>query len=116
MPAASGQRAFHAAFADGLLLQFPKLTSEIQRDFKWLRSDCFGIVHLGGDSPADLALARRAYAQFAWPGWIRTPGRTRDRRAAIDRGWRCFGQSHVGNRRHVCVELSVYPRPAAISQ
>jgi hypothetical protein len=54
MPAASAQRAFRVAFPDGLLLQFPKLSSQIQRDFKWLGSYRFGIVHLGGDSPADL--------------------------------------------------------------
>jgi hypothetical protein len=55
MPTASQQRAFSAAFPDGLLLQFPKLSSQVRRDFKWLGSYRFGIVHLGGDSPTDLA-------------------------------------------------------------
>lgn len=54
MPTAAEQHAFSAAFPDGLLLQFPKLSSQIQRDFKWLGSYRFGVVHLGGDCPADL--------------------------------------------------------------
>ena len=54
MPVASEQRAFHKAYPDGLLLQFPKLSSQIQRDFKWLDSYRYGIIHLGGRDPADL--------------------------------------------------------------
>ena len=54
MPTAAEQHAFRAAFPDGLLLQFPKLFSQIQRDFKWLGSYRFGVVHLGGDNPEDL--------------------------------------------------------------
>jgi len=68
MPAASGQRAFHAAFADGLLLQFPKLTSEIQRDFKWLNSYRYGIMHLGGDNAADLK--QRCEKASELLGWV----------------------------------------------
>jgi biotin carboxylase len=67
MPTASDQRAFNVAFPDGLLLQFPKLSSQIQRDFKWLGSYRFGIVHLGGDSPADLA--RRCEHASSVLGW-----------------------------------------------
>ena len=54
MPTAAQQRAFNTAFPDALLFQFPKSFSQIQRDFKWLGSYRFGVVHLGGDSPADL--------------------------------------------------------------
>jgi len=67
MPSASKQRAFSTAFPDGLLLQFPKSPSQIQRDFKWLGSYRFGIVHLGGDSPADLA--RRCEHASSALGW-----------------------------------------------
>ena len=67
MPTAFEQRAFSVAFPDGLLLQFPKLPSQIQRDFKWLGSYRFGIVHLGGDSPADLALrCEHASSLLGW--------------------------------------------------
>ena len=67
MPTASAQRAFRVAFPDGLLLQFPKLSSQIQRDFKWLGSYRFGIVHLGADSPADLG--RRCEHASSVLGW-----------------------------------------------
>ena len=68
MPTVSQQRAFSVAFPDGLLLQFPKSSNQIQRDFKWLGSYRFGIVHLGGDSPADLA--RRCEHASSTLGWI----------------------------------------------
>lgn len=68
MPGPSDQRAFGALFDDGLLLQFPKLTSEIQRDFKWLRSYRYGIMHLGGDNPADLR--QRCETASALLGWV----------------------------------------------
>jgi hypothetical protein len=67
MPTLSEQRAFAAAFPDGLLLQFPKSLSQIQREFKWLGSYRFGIVHLGGDSPADLAQrCQHASSALGW--------------------------------------------------
>lgn len=67
MPSATAQRTFRDAFPDGLLLRFPKSHGEIQRDFKWLGSYRFGIVHLGGDSPADLA--QRCEHASALLGW-----------------------------------------------
>ena len=67
MPNASALSRFSSAFPDGLLLQFPKLPSEIQRDFKWLGSYRYGIVHLGGQSPADLALrCEQASSLLGW--------------------------------------------------
>lgn len=67
MPTAAKQREFEATFPDGLLLQFPKLSSQIQRDFKWLGSYRFGIIHLGGDSLVDLE--RRCEHASAVLGW-----------------------------------------------
>jgi hypothetical protein len=67
MPTATEQRAFRVAFPDGLLLQFPKLSSQMQRDFKWLGSYRFGVVHLGGDSPSDLE--RRCEHASSVLGW-----------------------------------------------
>ena len=67
MPTADAQRAFRTAFPDGLLLQFPKLASQIRRDFKWLGSYRFGIVHLGGENAADLGQrCERASALLGW--------------------------------------------------
>ncbi len=54
MPTASQQKAFNNAFPDGLLIRFPKRSSQLQQDFKWLGSYRFGIVHLGGNSLKDL--------------------------------------------------------------
>ncbi len=54
MPTTAARRAFRSAFPDALLLQFPKSRTQMQRDFKWLGDCRFGIVHLGGSSPADL--------------------------------------------------------------
>lgn len=68
MPTATEQRAFRAAFPDGLLLQFSKSSSQIQRDFKWLGNYRFGIVHLGGDSPEDLE--QRCEHASSVLGWI----------------------------------------------
>ena len=67
MPSAAQQRAFHRAYPDGLLLQFPKLASQVQRDFKWLGSYRFGIVHLGGRDAADLE--RRCEHASTLLGW-----------------------------------------------
>ena len=67
MPTAGEKRAFKAAYPDGLLLQFPKLSSQIRWDFKWLGSYRFGIIHLGGESPADLA--RRCEHASSMLGW-----------------------------------------------
>ena len=67
MPMASEQRAFHRAYPDGLVLQFPKLSSQIQRDFKWLDSYRYGIVHLGGEDPTDLR--RRCEHASSLLGW-----------------------------------------------
>jgi hypothetical protein len=54
MPTTAARRAFRGAFPDALLLRFPKSRTQVQRDFKWLGDYRFGIVHLGGTSPADL--------------------------------------------------------------
>ncbi len=67
-PGDSGLLAFNKAFPDGLLFQFPKLTSQIQRDLKWLGSYRYGIMHLGGVDPNDLR-RRCEYASslLGWP-------------------------------------------------
>ncbi len=54
MPSRARQMAFHAAFPDALLFRFPKPRGSMTRDFKWLGSYRYGIVHLGGRDMADL--------------------------------------------------------------
>ena len=67
MPGAAQLQAFKTAFPDALLLQFPRLSSQIERDWKWLGSYRYGIMHLGGKSSDDLR--RRCEAASAMLGW-----------------------------------------------
>jgi hypothetical protein len=54
MPNARQRQALHQAFPDGLLLEFPKSKGSTERDYKWLGSYRYGILHLGGADAADL--------------------------------------------------------------
>lgn len=67
MPDALQQRRFAGAYPDGLLLRFPKPRGSMQRDFKWLGSYRYGIVHLGGRNAGDLR--DRCEAASALLGW-----------------------------------------------
>ena len=67
MPVRSQTARFEADFPDGMLLPFPKDKGSIARDFKWLGSYRYGIVHLGGRDAADLR--QRADAASALLGW-----------------------------------------------
>ena len=68
MPGAAQQAALRAAFPDALLLAFPKPRGSMQRDFKWLGSYRYGILHLGGADAADLrARCEHASALLGWP-------------------------------------------------
>ena len=68
MPSRARQAAFHAAFSDALLFRFPKPRGSMTRDFKWLGSYRYGIVHLGGRDMADLReRCRDASDLLGWP-------------------------------------------------
>jgi biotin carboxylase len=54
MPVAAQLTALKAQYPDHLLLQFPKAGHSLARDFKWLGSYRYGILHLGGKDAADL--------------------------------------------------------------
>jgi hypothetical protein len=55
-------------FPDHLLLTFPKTGGSTARDFKWLGSYRYGILHLGGQSDADLAHRLvKASEILGWP-------------------------------------------------
>jgi biotin carboxylase len=67
MPSNEQQAQFHREFHDGLLLTFPKDKSQIARDFKWLGSYRYGILHLGGRDEHDLReRCERASALLGW--------------------------------------------------
>ena len=75
MPDRERQRGFARTYPDGLLLRFPKPRGSMERDFKWLGSYRYGIVHLGGADRADLrARCEAASALLGWPAPYREPG------------------------------------------
>jgi biotin carboxylase len=68
MPNAAQQADFHRAFSDALLFMFPKDSSQIARDYKWLGSYRYGIVHLGGADEHELRKrCEKASAILGWP-------------------------------------------------
>ena len=65
---AAQRAAFAQAFPDGLLLEFPKPRGSMQRDFKWLASYRYAIIHLGGADRQELRRrCEQASALFGWP-------------------------------------------------
>lgn len=55
-------------FPDQILLQFPKAGHSLARDFKWLGSYRYGILHMGGADAADLrARCQAASGILGWP-------------------------------------------------
>ena len=67
MPGASQQTALARRFPDALLFQYPKRGHALDRDFKWLGSHRYGILHLHGQD--ETQLKRRAEAASALLGW-----------------------------------------------
>lgn len=67
-PSESAKHQFARAFPDALFFEFKKDAQQIKRDFKWLESYRYGIVHLGGKDPEDLrARAFQASEILGWP-------------------------------------------------
>ncbi len=67
-PTAMQKAAFHDAFPGALLFCFPKDSKEIRRDFKWLGSYRYGIVHLAATDAGQLRIdCERASALLGWP-------------------------------------------------
>ncbi len=68
MPSAAQLHQLQQKFPDHLLLQFPKAGHSLARDFKWLGSYRYGILHLGGQDAADLrARVDMASGILQWP-------------------------------------------------
>jgi hypothetical protein len=68
MPGSAQLAELQARFPDHLLLQFPKAGHALARDFKWLGSYRYGILHLGGHDAADLrARCQAASSLLQWP-------------------------------------------------
>ena len=68
MPSRRRQAALASDFPDAMLFSFPKDHGQIARDFKWLGSYRYGILHLGGHDAADLeARCEAASELLGWP-------------------------------------------------
>ena len=68
MPESSKIKQLQAIFPDHLLLQFPKAGHSLARDFKWLGSYRYGILHLSGKDSQDLReRCHRASGILNWP-------------------------------------------------
>ena len=68
MPATARQHEFQQRFPDALLFMFPKPRGSMARDFKWLGSYRYGIVHLGGRDSTELrAHCEEASRILGWP-------------------------------------------------
>ena len=68
MPNAAQMASLKQKFPNHLLLQFPKAGHSLARDFKWLGSYRYGILHLGGRDADDLrAQVDAASAIMQWP-------------------------------------------------
>jgi hypothetical protein len=67
-PTRSRLRTFFERFPDAWLQAMPKQGRGLARDFKWLGSHRYGVMHLGGDDPFDLHdRYRRACGLLGWP-------------------------------------------------
>lgn len=68
MPSAAQLATLQQKFAGHLLLKFPKAGHSLARDFKWLGSYRYGILHLGGQDASDLRVrVDAASAVLKWP-------------------------------------------------
>jgi biotin carboxylase len=68
MPTSPQVKSLQAQFPDHLFLQFPKAGHSLARDFKWLGSYRYGILHLGGHDAHDLQeRCQRASGILGWP-------------------------------------------------
>jgi hypothetical protein len=67
MPGQAQRAALMQRFPDALLFMYPRSGHALARDFKWLGSHRYGILHLHGRDAAHLK--RRAEAASALLGW-----------------------------------------------
>jgi biotin carboxylase len=67
LPAARQRHALAQAYPGALLFTYPKSADSIARDYKWLGSYRYAIVHLGGQDAADLR--RRCEVASVLLGW-----------------------------------------------
>jgi biotin carboxylase len=67
IPGTAEEHALARAYPDALLFHFAKTAGQIERDFKWLGSYRYGILHLGGRDATDLRARCAAASEVL--GW-----------------------------------------------
>jgi hypothetical protein len=68
MPSPAARTWFAGRHPDGLLLTFPKTGRSLERDFKWLESHRYAVMHLGAADPRALRQrCEEVSARFGWP-------------------------------------------------
>ena len=71
MPTDEQKHDFKQHFPDHMLLSFPKTGGSTARDFKWLGSYRYGILHLGAQSEANLqSQLVQASVLLGWPATV----------------------------------------------
>lgn len=84
IPDTQRRQALADAFPDALLFAYPKPRGSMARDFKWLGSYRYGILHLGGHDRADLHVrCTTASALLGWPSHCREPAPPQPARSAV---------------------------------
>ena len=66
-PDRARREALARAFPDAVLLGFPRAGAALRRDYKWLGSHRYGVLHLGGED--ERALRERYRAACSLIGW-----------------------------------------------
>jgi biotin carboxylase len=86
MPSPRRRAEWRRRFPDGLLFEFPKHGHGLARDFRWLGSHRYGVVHLGGRNERELReRCCAASALLGWPPPYAEPPAAGD--AERGRGW-----------------------------
>lgn len=80
MPSPAQQARLRREFPDALLFTYPKSGHSLARDFKWLGSHRYGILHLAGRDSADLK--RRCQSASQLLGWPAPLGQDEQRSCA----------------------------------
>lgn len=79
MPTEAQLALFHQQHPDNLLLMFPKDMKSLGRDYKWLGSHRYAVMHLGGRDGFDLEQqCRCASALLGWPAPYAEQGVTKN--------------------------------------
>jgi biotin carboxylase len=103
MPTWSQRRRLAHEFPDSLLFLFPKQGHSLQRDFKWLGSHRYGIVHLGGHDRSQLQRrCLEASAVLGWPAplhhdWERPTTSGWSAAAPVTAGARVLAHARLGS-------------------